>query len=122
MRVVGTARHAAIRALAANIGGEGLAASAEARYLSGAGVRALWVSDPAASQAAAALNSDVTVSLRAALPPGPQDRTEEYPEPQEWLSSLDGVAQAYAQGALRALALLLQANEAIPDPFEKPFG
>jgi hypothetical protein len=77
--------------------GRGASGRIEARYLAGAGVGTLRVSEPAVAEAALAVDSQVTVQVE---PAGPRVVTAEVPA---WAEELDPAARDVALGAYRAL-------------------
>ncbi len=102
---VGAEGQARIAAADATIRLGGLAGVVAARYLAGAGVRALVVAEPGA--AAAAREVDARVSVRVELCEGADDPSFE---------DLDPAARQVAQGAYAALAVLRNAACALPAP------
>jgi hypothetical protein len=100
---VGEAGQARIARAVAVVPGQGIAAGVAARYLAGAGVAGVRVKDPAAAQAARAVDPAVKVEVDADLP----DAFPAWPVGDATLT--DPAARAVASGAMLALRALRDA-------------
>ena len=103
---VGDAGQRRLEESTCTVRGAGLAAEVEARYLVGAGVGRVLVSDPEAAHRSREVDTSVDVSILTI----PDDEREVEPtaavaDP-EWASSLSVPAREVALGAYRALSSL----------------
>jgi hypothetical protein len=94
---VGAAGQSALDAATVRVRERGLAGEVEARYLAGAGVRTLLVSEDAHATAARAVDAEVGVRHDAGAPE---------PAPLPELDGLDPACAAVARGAASALEAL----------------